>query len=119
MFAMKVTFQKILLIKVEEELEILVGSSMRGDGKFDENVSTKIIDKFRCFILQQIYVKITKKNFFIFEFSLLSFPNNGSVISFVKLFTCRDGCLQIHPAMMLDDLGHTISIKIDSNLPGM
>ena len=36
MFELKVRLQKMLSIKVEEELEILVGSSMRGDRKLDE-----------------------------------------------------------------------------------
>ena len=31
----------MLSIKVEEELEVLVGSSMRGDTKLDRSVSTK------------------------------------------------------------------------------
>ena len=52
----------MLLIKGEEELEILVGSNMRGDKKLDENVSTKLLTGF---ILQQIYVKITKKKIFL------------------------------------------------------
>ena len=65
MFELKVTLQKMLSIKIEEELEILVGSNMRGDRKLDESVLTKIIDRFRCFILQQIYVKITKKKKFL------------------------------------------------------
>ena len=65
MFELKVTSQKMLSIKAEEEFEILVGSNMRGDRKLDESVLTKIIDRFRCFILQQIYVKITKKKKFL------------------------------------------------------
>ena len=36
MFELKVRLQKMLSIKVEEELEILVGSNMRGDRKLDE-----------------------------------------------------------------------------------
>ena len=43
MFELKVTLQKILSIKIEEELEILVGSNMRGDRKLDESVSTKLL----------------------------------------------------------------------------
>ena len=38
-----VTLQKMLLIKVEEELEILFGSNKRGDRKLDESVSTKLL----------------------------------------------------------------------------
>ena len=34
MFELKVTLQNILSIKVEEELEILVGSNMRGDNNW-------------------------------------------------------------------------------------
>ena len=43
MFELKVTLQKMLSIKVEEELEIFVGSNMRGDRKLDESVSTKLL----------------------------------------------------------------------------
>ena len=39
MFELKVTLQKMLPIKVEEELEIVVGSNMRGDIKLDQSVS--------------------------------------------------------------------------------
>ena len=39
MFELKVTLQKMLSIKVEEELEIVVGSNMRGDIKLDQSVS--------------------------------------------------------------------------------
>ena len=55
----------MLSIKVEKEMEILVGGKTRGDRKLDEKVSTKIIERFRCFILQQIYVKITKRKNFL------------------------------------------------------
>ena len=70
MFELKVTLQKMLAIKVEEEFEILVGSNMRGKSM----------------------LKSPRRKIF-FEFSLLSFSNSGSIISFVKLFTCRDRCL--------------------------
>ena len=43
MFELKVTLQKMLSIKVKEELEILVGSNMRGDRKLNESVSTKLL----------------------------------------------------------------------------
>ena len=43
MFELKVTLQKMLLIKVEGELEILVGSNMREVGKLDKSVSTKLL----------------------------------------------------------------------------
>ena len=43
MFELKVTLQKMLSIKLEEELEILIGSNMRGDKKLDESVSTKLL----------------------------------------------------------------------------
>ena len=43
MFELKVTLQKMLSIKVEEELVILVGSNMRGKRKLDESVSTKLL----------------------------------------------------------------------------
>ena len=38
-----VTLQKMLLIKVEEELEILFGSNKRWDRKLDESVSAKLL----------------------------------------------------------------------------
>ena len=41
MFELKVELQKMLLIKVEEELEIFVGGSMKGDRELDDSVSTK------------------------------------------------------------------------------
>ena len=43
MFELKVTLQKMLLIKVEGELEILVGSNMREVRKLDKSVSTKLL----------------------------------------------------------------------------
>ena len=43
MFELKVTLQKMLSIKVEKELEILVGSNMREDRKLDESVSRKLL----------------------------------------------------------------------------
>ena len=92
MFKLKVTLQKMLLIKVEEELEILVGSNMREDRKLDESVSTKLLTVSDVSYCSKSMLKSLKRKMF-FEFSLLSFPNNDSIISFVKLFTCRDGCL--------------------------
>ena len=62
MFKLKVKLQKMLSIKVEEEWEILVGSNIGW------KCVNKIIDRFRCFILQQIYVKITKKKNFLWVF---------------------------------------------------
>ena len=41
MFELKVELQKMLLIKVEEELEIFVGGNMKGDRELDDSVSTK------------------------------------------------------------------------------
>ena len=70
MFELKVTLQKMLAVKVEEEFEILVGSNMRGKSM----------------------LKSPRRKIFL-EFSLLSFSNSDSIISFVKLFTCRDRCL--------------------------
>ena len=89
MFELKVTLQKMLSIKIEEELEILVGSNMRGDRKLDESVSTKLLtgsDVSHCSKSMLNY-----RGKILFELSLLSFPNNDSIISFVKLFTCRMG----------------------------
>ena len=75
----------MLSIKVEKEMEILVGGKTRGDRKLDEKVSTKIIERFRCFILQQIYVKITKRKKIFFESSLLSFYKlyNDSTVNII------------------------------------
>ena len=43
MLELKVTLQKILWIKVEQKLKILVGSNMGGHRKLDESVSTKLL----------------------------------------------------------------------------
>ena len=43
MFELKVTLQKMLSIKGEDEMEILVGSNMRGDRKLDESVPAKLL----------------------------------------------------------------------------
>ena len=89
---MKVTLLKILSIKVEEELKILAGSNMRGDKKLDESVSTKLSTGSDISYWNKTMLKPPRRKIF-FEFSLLSFPNNDCIISFVKLFACRDGCL--------------------------
>ena len=78
--------------KVKEELEILVGSIMRGDRKLGESVSTKLLTGSYISYCSKSTLKSPRRKIF-FEFSLLSFPNNNSIISFIKLFTCRDGCL--------------------------
>ena len=85
MFELKVILQKMSSIKVEQKLEILVGSNIRGDRKLNESVSKKL--------LTGSNVSYCSNLCYIFEFSLLGFSNNDSIISFVKLFTCRDGCL--------------------------
>ena len=92
MFELKVRLQKILSIKVGEELEILVGSNMTGDRKLDENVSTKLLAGSNVSYCSKSMLKSPRRKIF-FEFSLLNLPKNDSIISFVKLFTCRDGCL--------------------------
>ena len=43
MSELKVTLKKLLSIKVEEKLQILIGSNMRGDRKLNESVSTKLL----------------------------------------------------------------------------
>ena len=92
MFALKVTLQKILSIKVEEELEILVGSNMRGDRKLDESMPTKLLTGSYVSYSSKYMLKSPRRKMF-FEFSLLSFPNNDSIMFFITLMTCRDGCL--------------------------
>ena len=90
MFELKVTLQKMLLIKVEGELEILVGSNMREVGKLDKSVSTKLLTVSDVSYCSKYMLKSPRKK--NFKFLLLSFSNNDSII-FVKLFTYRDGCL--------------------------
>ena len=92
MFELKLTLQKMLSIKVEEELEIFLGSKMRGDRKLDESVSTKLLTGSDVSYCGKSMLKSPRRNIFL-ELSLLSFSNNDSIISFVKLFTYRDGCL--------------------------
>ena len=84
MFELKVILQKMSSIKVEQKLEILVGSNIRGDRKLDESVSKKL--------LTGSDVSYCSNLCYFFEFSLLGFSNDDSIISFVKLFTCRNGC---------------------------
>ena len=60
MFEFNVTSQRMLSMKGEEELEILFGSSIRGNRKLDESVSTKL--------LTGSDVKITKKENFLWVF---------------------------------------------------
>ena len=115
---MKVTLQKLLSIAVEEELKILVSVNMSGDKKLDENMSTKILTGSYVLYFSRLTLKSPRRKIF-FEFFLLSFSKNDYIISFVNLLICRDGCLEISPTMKFDDAEHTVSIKIDSNLPGM
>ena len=74
----------MLSIKVEQELEILVGSNMRGDKKLDESVSTKLLTGSDVSYCSKSTSKLPRSKIF-FEFSLLSFPNNDSIISFAKI----------------------------------
>ena len=83
MFELKITLKKISSIKVEEELEILVSSNMRGDRKLDESVSTKLLTGSDVSYYSKSMLKSPRRKIF-FEFSLLSFPNNDSIISFLK-----------------------------------
>ena len=87
MFELKVTLQKMLSIKTEKELKILVGSNMRVDRKLDENVSTRLLTGPHVSYCSKSMLKLPRRKIF-FESSLLNFSNNDSVISFVKLFTC-------------------------------
>ena len=66
--------QKMLSIKVEEELEILVGSNMRGDRKLDESVSAKLLTSSDVSHCSKSMSKSPRRKTF-FEFSLLSFSN--------------------------------------------
>ena len=80
----------MLLIKVEGDLKIHVGSNMSGDRKLDESMSTKLLTGSDVSYCSKSVLKSPRRKIF-FEFPLLSFSNNDSIISFVKLFTCRDG----------------------------
>ena len=79
-FELQLTLQKILSIKVGEELEILVGSSTRGDRKLDESVSTKLLTGSNVLNCSTSMLKSPRRKI-LFEFFLLSFSNNGSKIS--------------------------------------
>ena len=68
MFELKVTLQKMLSIKVEEELEIFVGSNTSRDRKLDESVSTKLLTGLDVSYCTKIYAKITKKKNFLWVF---------------------------------------------------
>ena len=81
----------MLLTKVKEELEILVGRNTRGDRKLGENVSTKLLAGSDVSYCSKSMLKSPRTKIF-FEFSLLSYSNIDR-ISFVKLFMCRDLCL--------------------------
>ena len=78
----------MLSIKVKEELEILVGSNKRGDRKLDESVSTKLLRGSDVSYCSKSMLKSPRKIFFL-ELSLLSFPNNDSIILFVKLHNAK------------------------------
>ena len=78
MFELKVTLQKMLSIKVEGGVEIMVGSNMRGDRKLDESVSTKLLTGSDVPYCSKSMLKSSRRKIF-FEF-----PNNDSIISFVK-----------------------------------
>ena len=83
MLEVKVTLQKKLSIKPEEELEILVASGVRGLENWMK-VCQQNTDRFRCFIFSRsCYVKITK-NFFRFS----------NVISITFEKTVRHCCLE-------------------------
>ena len=62
MFELKVTLQKMLSIKVEEESEILVGSNMRGDRKLDESVSTKLLTRSDVSYCSNSILNMPRKN---------------------------------------------------------
>ena len=69
MFELKVTLQKMLSIKVEEELEILVGINMREDRKLDESVSTNLLTGSDVSYCSKSMLKSPRRKIF-FEFSL-------------------------------------------------
>ena len=89
----KVTLQKMLTIKVEEDLEILVGSIMREDRKLDDSVSINLLTGSNVSCFSRSMLKSPRTKIF-FEFSLLIFSNNDGIISCVNLFICRDRCLE-------------------------
>ena len=60
-------------------IRILVGNNMRGDRKLDESVSTKLLTGSDVSYCSKSMLKSPRRKFF-FEFSLSSFPNNGSKI---------------------------------------
>ena len=55
-------------MKVEEELEVFVGSNMRGERKLDDNVSTKLLTGSDVFYCSKSFLKLPRGRFF------LSFP---------------------------------------------
>ena len=65
---MKVKLQKMWSMKVEEELEVFVGSNMRGERKLDDNVSTKLLTGSDVFYCSKSILKSPGRRFF------LSFP---------------------------------------------
>ena len=64
----KVTLQKMLTIKVEEDLEILVGSIMREDRKLDDSVSTNLLTGSNVSRFSRSMLKSPRTKIF-FEFS--------------------------------------------------
>ena len=106
----EVTLQKNLSIKVEEELEILAGSNMRGDTKLDGSVSPKSLTVLDVsYSSKFMYVKMAKKKKFLWGFLIELY--NDSIKSFVKLFTCRGVNISKND-------GRWLSTK-NSNLPGL
>ena len=79
MFELKVTWQKMLSIKGEDELEILVGSNMRGDRKLDESVSAKLLASSDVSYCSKSTLKSPRRKIF-FEFCSLHFLKNDSLI---------------------------------------
>ena len=86
----KVTLQKMLSIKVEEDLEILVGSIMREDRKLDDSVSINLLTGSNVSCFSRSMLKSPRTKIF-FEFSLLIFSNNDGIISCVNLFSVEIG----------------------------
>ena len=79
MFELKVTLQKMLSIKGEDELEILVGSTMRGDRKLDVSVSAKLLASSDVSYCSKSTLKSSRRKIF-FEFCSLHFLKNDSLI---------------------------------------
>ena len=64
MSELKVTLKKFLSIKVEEKLQILIGSNIRGDRKLNESVSTKLLTGSRVSYCSKSTLKSPRRKVF-------------------------------------------------------